>query len=825
MTSSATTTQLGRQLWGSIRDSATVLATKLPTRPSPSSAAGQCSFFFNTPPQSAQHTTTRFFHSARRFFFPQLPYPARISPQNVRKSCTSGGLLLLGLSSSPSSTSTVVTTCTAAADSALAGSPGQRANLSYLARQIWNQQSRHGRNGSGKQDVVAGKRSKSSNGKGNGNGNKRSRAASTENSTAGAQKPKPKTSQQPPAKSPIVHDPAEPESLVNSMSKYLHLPNMPHRPTKEELLAAASGFRQRLRVRFKWFSIRSMRPWNADEWGAFVSWFLFGHLVWILVGTTTFFSLVILTINTVFAQETLAKWIGDYLTQSAGLTVVFESAIVPKWRDNVITFRNVFVSRRPGQGRSTVQKGSSNAAAEAAAARLADPDAAAAEEEDDGNYTQFDVTIDTVDVTLSFIKWWNGKGLLKDVEVKGVRGVVDRTSVQWSAEGLDPHDYRHEHNPGDFELDHFKMEDLLVTVHQPHGFRPFSVSIFSCDLPQLRKQWLFYDFLSASHISGAYDGSLFTIHPRQIHGVASGGERRKDEFADESVWKKFSRLRIDGLKIDHLNRGVEGPFGWIYEGNVDIVADVMFPTDPEEGIGKVVAEFYDKMEEAVTSNRYIKILEDTGNRSYYKFQNGVIRNYASGINFINSDNDNDNNNTKNNNNGTDPANIPPSSPLEETLASPSSPATPFRDHGLFDAGDHHDDRPHHQPPEEETPSYLVMDLRIHLNDVRAAVPLFNNPHMSYVNQALVRPIVAYINAKRTYIPVNCRIVKRLTDFDGSWTVWDSGLMDDTGAEVYSAFARSVEDQQSRVRRFKRVGLWTVSLIVHALLAGVAGELA
>jgi distribution and morphology protein 31 len=116
-----------------------------------------------------------------------------------------------------------------------------------------------------------------------------------------------------------------------------------------------------------------------------------------------------------------------------------------------------------------------------------------------------------------------------------------------------------------------------------------------------------------------------------------------------------------------------------------------------------------------------------------------------------------------------------------------------------------------------------MDMRIHLNDVRAAVPLFSNPHMSYVNQALVRPIVAYINAKRTYIPVNCRIVKRLTDFDGSWTVRDCGLMDDTGAEVYAAFARNVEDQQSRVRRFKRVGLWTVSLVVHALLAGVAGE--
>lgn len=797
MTSSSTTTQLGRQLWGSIRDSVAVLAARLPKRrPLPNhTAAGQP--LFATP----YGQSTRLFHPARCF---PRPSSSRISPKNVRKSCTSGGLLLLGLSSSSSSTSAVVTTCTAAADSALAGSSGQKAQLSYLARQIWRQ-SLQAQTGRGR-SLGSGKRASSSNTKGDG--------GKTE---ASAPQQQPGTQSQGPEKTP-TSEASDSESLADSMSKYLHLPRIPNRPTKEELLAAASGFGQRLKVRFKWFSIRSMRPWNADEWGAFVSWVLFGHLVWVLVGTTTFFSLIILFINTVFAQgmfaayplsrsrmlitrlETLAKKIGDYLTQSAGLTVVFESAIVPKWKDGVITFRNVFVSRRPGgQGRSSVQKGSSNAAAEAAAAR--NQELADVEEEDDGNYTQFDVTIDTVNVTLSFIKWWNGKGLLKDVEVKGVRGVVDRTSVHWDSDDLDPLSYRHEHNPGDFELDYFKMEDLLVTVHQPDGFRPFSVSIFSCELPQLRRQWLFYDFLSASHMSGSFDGSLFTIHPRQVHGMSSAGERRQADSGTSSPWKKFSRLRIDGLKIDHLNRGVEGPFGWIYEGNVDIVADVMFPTDPAEGIGKVVAEFYDKMEEAVTSNRYLSILDNAGVRTRKEPVIEIIDNTTSDE-FYNSD-------------GTVP--LPqeaPSPPLiaTATLLAPAATAAALA------------------PPQEleeieddETPSYLVMDMRIHLNDVRAAVPLFNNPHISYVNQALVRPIVAYINAKRTYIPINCRIVKRLTDFDGSWTVWDCGLMDDTSAEVYSAFARNVEDQQSRVRRFKRVGLWTVSLVVHALLAGVAGD--
>jgi hypothetical protein len=75
-----------------------------------------------------------------------------------------------------------------------------------------------------------------------------------------------------------------------------------HRPTKEELLAAATGFWSRLKVRFKWATIRSGRPFNMDDISGFFSWILVGHVVWILVGTTTFFSLAILTVNTVFAQ-------------------------------------------------------------------------------------------------------------------------------------------------------------------------------------------------------------------------------------------------------------------------------------------------------------------------------------------------------------------------------------------------------------------------------------------------------------------------------------------------------------------------------------------
>ncbi|KAL4757048.1 mitochondrial distribution and morphology protein [Aspergillus foveolatus] len=552
--------------------------------------------------------------------------------------------------------------------------------------------------------------------------------------------------------------PGEKHELAPPNRPLIHrLPHMPHlhRPTKEELLAAATGFWSRLKVRFKWFSIRSVRPFNLDEIAALFSWVILGHIVWIVLGTTTFFSLLILAINTVFAQETLAGWIGNYLTKSSGVKVVFESAIVPKWRDGVITFKNVFVSRRPGQGTGHVSKGSSKtAAAAAAAAHLGDQSGVdlleqriSSEEEEDTNYTQFDLSIETVNVTLSFGRWINGKGLLRDVEVKGVRGVVDRRSVFWPDEPRDPKSYRHEHNPGDFEIDSFKMSDLLVTVYQPNNFRPFSVSIFSCDLPQLRKQWLFYDFLSANMMSGSFDNSLFTIHPRQTHSFTGAQlDNGAEEDGKPTPWKKHSRIRIDGLNIDHLNRGVQGPFGWIHEGTVDIVADIMFPADNDESIAKVMADLYDRLEATVTSNRY-----------------------------------------------TDDSN--------------------FHDLTHIDEGKSSDSR-----------RFLVTDLRLHLNNVRAVVPLFTRD-LSYINNALIRPIVAYINSRRTFIPVNCRLVKRAGDFDGSWTIYDSGLMDDLSAAVYDAFARDVVDEQARKRRFKKVGFWSLQLAAQAIFMGMAGNIA
>lgn len=514
------------------------------------------------------------------------------------------------------------------------------------------------------------------------------------------------------------------------------LPNFPKRvPTKQELLNGANGYLGRLKVRLRWLLTRSNRPFRTDDYVAFFSWLVWGHLVWIILGTTTFVSLGIAAINTVSAQEYLAKLVGDYLTSSSGVTVVFESAIVPQWKSGCISFSNVFVSRRPRRLSlpSGVRQGSlSDATAEAAAklsplsSILPDNDARPVHEEadDDGNYTQFDLTIQQVNVTLSFMQWWNGKGLLKGLELKGVRGVVDRTSVHWNEELLarDPLSWRHVPQYGDFEIESFKLEDLLVTVHQPGGFRPFTASIFSCDLPRLRKRFLFYDLLNANHISGSYDESLVTLHPKQSFSTSNA--------------RRESRFRMDGVQIDHINKGVEGPMGWIYEGTCDVVADIRFPAEHGTDSAKIVEE--------------------------------VIHNITRAHAHAHA--------------------------TDEAAVSTAADA-------------------------ESADTTVELDVSFTLNDAKAHVPLVQHD-LSSINTALVRPIVGYINSRRTFIPIHAVVRLPLGNFEGSWTWFDCGLHSQVSIGLYNGFVDGLHERARTRRRMKAVGFWSLQMVAQLMLVGM-----
>jgi mitochondrial distribution and morphology protein 31 len=132
----------------------------------------------------------------------------------------------------------------------------------------------------------------------------------------------------------------------------------------------------------------------------------------------------------------VARAISNYLTSETGVTIIFESAIVPKWKDSRISFKNVYITRRPkndpnkldktGRGVYAVALGYdvSNHPANHTIDDEEDDTVKYRDSDDDIKWSMFDLSVDSIDVTLSLWRWLDGKGLVKDAVVKGVRGVL-----------------------------------------------------------------------------------------------------------------------------------------------------------------------------------------------------------------------------------------------------------------------------------------------------------------------------------------------------------------------------------------------------------------
>lgn len=145
----------------------------------------------------------------------------------------------------------------------------------------------------------------------------------------------------------------------------------------------------------------------------------------------------------------MARGISDYLTSETGITIVFESAIVPKWKDSRISFKNVYITRRPeavSRARADRNAGHEHAMGYDVSNHPANHGFADDEEdtvmdslpEEDTNYSMFDLSVDSIDVTLSLARWLQGKGLVTDAVVKGVRGVLGMQILSWRSRCVDP---------------------------------------------------------------------------------------------------------------------------------------------------------------------------------------------------------------------------------------------------------------------------------------------------------------------------------------------------------------------------------------------------
>lgn len=262
----------------------------------------------------------------------------------------------------------------------------------------------------------------------------------------------------------------------------------------------------------------------------------------------------------------------------------------------------------------------------------------------------------------------------------------DRRSVTWDPDNpLDPAAFRQTARPGDFEFESVQLEDVLVTVYQPGDFRPYTASIFRADIRTLRKQWFFYDFVSAENVVGQFDNCLFSLHKPQSIGRTTEQDLQDGKWSRMvshvlsfrvrvSTWQQ-SRIRIDGVNIDHLQNsttGDGGPLAWITSGKVDAVLDIKFPRDAEDEfpLNAILGELADAISIAASASLSIDRI-----------------------------------------------------PGQRVLAKP-----PLR-------------APENKKDSDQ--SRIVVDIDLRFRDLKASVPLFT-PDLSYVNSALVRPIVAFM---------------------------------------------------------------------------------
>ncbi|KAJ7739022.1 mitochondrial distribution and morphology proteins-domain-containing protein [Mycena maculata] len=498
---------------------------------------------------------------------------------------------------------------------------------------------------------------------------------------------------------------------------------------------------------------------NREQHRAQVPVVMVSGYSWGLFRSTTFFSVIFATASSLRLQHYIARAISDYLTAETGVTIIFESAIVPKWKDSRISFKNVFISRRPTVpppprqiDRDGFPGSGYDISGHPAYHRVGDEEEDEAkptvDTEIDVNYSMFDLNVDSIDVTLSLWRWLDGRGLIEDAVIKGVRGTLDRRSVYWDPDNpLDPISFRHVARPGDFELDSLQLEDVLITVYQPDGLRPHTASIFQADIKTFRQQWIFYDFLCAENIVGQFDNCLFSLHKPQSIG------RTTEMDLKDGDWGRMSRIRIDGVNIDHLQRATttEGPISWITSGKVDAVLDIKFPRDPADAsqLNAILGEIADAISTSLANNPVLERI-----------------------------------------------------PAQRELAKPPLQAPEGEKQKRAGAGG-----------DTSTPR-VVIDIDLRFRDLKAAVPLFTRD-LSYVNYALIRPIVGFMkyafllfSANRTLVPIRCRVVKDLADLMGLGPPLLAGLMDEISLQVYDAMAYHIT--QANMNRRLRTPIFNVA---------------
>ncbi|KAG1455496.1 hypothetical protein G6F56_007052 [Rhizopus delemar] len=557
--------------------------------------------------------------------------------------------------------------------------------------------------------------------------------------------------------------------------RYVRLP-----PTKYELLIQARGALQRLKIRIKYPLMKQMRPFNLNDITALFSWVFVGHTIWLIAGTTSFISLALWTANSLQFQEWVVRKTGRFLSLSTGTTFSFESA-TPNWKDGKIRFDRIRISCMPRSEQAKFRLGIQETSPEIIQGDLLAGIELEPDEMKNAKLKRmpwFDLTADTVEFELSMLRWMEGKGVIKTASIKGIRGILDNRRGGWNKHlPWDPELVRKGRIPSHFEMERLSLDDASVTVYMPGGFRAFPISIIQAQFSKFRKQWLLFDIICADYIVGSIDTSIFSIHTPQIEKSVlehSDLETKQNapSLANYYPYKKFDPQGVlvggenkeFGLMTDQdmKNHGYERK-SRISMTNLNLDHAHRFGEGPPQWITSGTMDFCadiyapDKTLQTDPPSIWAAVLETTKS----VLPKSVILGLGNG--------------------------------QQITLGEPI--------------------RPYKDP---NTDKKFIMDVDIRFKDVKGSVPR-KIPQFNYLNNTIIRPVVAYINRNKTLVPIKGRIIMHLENMNGAYTLQDSTLSQNLNKCITQGFVDLSKDHQERNRRLKRIGFWSFREIVRNLV--------
>ncbi|CUM63531.1 uncharacterized protein PRCAT00001108001 [Priceomyces carsonii] len=562
--------------------------------------------------------------------------------------------------------------------------------------------------------------------------------------------------------------------------------------TKRALLEKANNPISRLWVHLKWPLMRDNRPLSLDDISAFVSWLVMGNLLWVGLGTTTFGLVAMYSLYTYdnikdafksyfknlssegtkpkIEDGILGKMTNSILSHGLGINIEFKKGnALPSLKEGLLTFNNLCIS---------------------------------SVESADTSFN-FSAHIESMRLSLSFSKWYDGKGLISKLEINGMNVKMIKSSKVESIT-TDYHDVlplpygRHNDNihfqydmedhhreelelmevkrtkqnkfiNPDYEFGNIKILDSYLEVQDDVHKYPLKISIFNCELPKLRGGYLLGDVLNASNVTGAINDSMFTIHKRQnVSNIDMDRNKR-------------IRFKLDGINMASIN-GPHLRFNWIIDGKAEITADITLPDFGvfEESDYRLKDEY--KRLTKVCSNLFNEFFKMTSSEQNKNADNQI----------------------------PDKSNSLLKSALAaiyETFTNPSK--------GLdFDI---------HKPLQE----YAIVDVKVRLSNLKALLPkelpTAQSSGIPYVSLYNLRALIAFINDYRMHnkqpITIKTTVIEKLFDLHKFDNVVQTKMFDSIVSDIYDELQKMAKMDEERILNTKS-SMWSHSIASQILLLGL-----